>query len=121
MLAHGQTHSADIVAMDGPSGESKRCQSTILAGRWCTAMLRFSDSSHASAVRRNFIIAESTGCSDPALLEALYEHYAQPEAWNVSPDAAATLTSISAAGASTSCYHDLDDPMPCHMRCLEQM
>ncbi len=49
-------------------------------------------------MRRKFIVEQSTGCSDPVLLESLYEHYAQPEAWTLCPDAAASLASISAAG-----------------------
>jgi hypothetical protein len=36
----------------------------------------------------------STGCSDERMFEALYQHYAQPGAWEVAPGAEVALASL---------------------------
>ena len=48
------------------------------------------------------MVSESTGCSDPELLERLYQHYVSPAAWTLAPDAAAALADISATGKASS-------------------
>ena len=47
---------------------------------------------------RSFIVSQSTGCSQPELLERLYQHFAQPSAWDTSPGAAQALQSIRDSG-----------------------
>ena len=47
---------------------------------------------------RSFIVSQSTGCGQPELLERLYQHFAQPSAWDVSPGAARALQRIHESG-----------------------
>ena len=44
------------------------------------------------------MVSQSTGCSQPELLERLYTHYAQPSAWHVSHGAAQALQKIRSSG-----------------------
>ena len=59
-----------------------------------------------SAVCRKFIVSQSTGCSQPELLESLYQHFALPDAWDVYPGAPEALKRIRSTG------------MPCHFQSL---
>jgi len=59
-----------------------------------------------SVVCRKFIVSQSTGCSQPELLESLYQHFAQPGAWDVYPGAPEALKRIRSTG------------MPCHFQSL---
>ncbi len=43
-------------------------------------------------------MSQSTGCSQPELLERLYQHFAQPSAWDVYPGAQDALKKIRATG-----------------------
>ena len=43
-------------------------------------------------------MSQSTGCSQPELLERLYQHFAQPSAWDVYPGAQDALKRIRATG-----------------------
>ena len=61
-------------------------------------------------------MSQSTGCSQPELLERLYQHFAQPAAWDVSPGAALALQRIRESGvpcqlatisSQQSCHHAL--------------
>ena len=59
-------------------------------------------------------MSQSTGCSQPELLERLYQHFAQPSAWDVFPGAAQALERIQESGVPHNlgsrsgrqcCYH----------------
>ena len=77
---------------------------------------------HASCVYRNYLVVESTGCSDPALLEQLYQYYARPAAWTLAADAAAALADISAAGGGCAVHLCMNQNLDlilapvCHLR-----
>ena len=43
-------------------------------------------------------MSQSTGCSQPELLERLYQHFAEPAAWNVYPGAKEALRKIRSSG-----------------------
>ena len=43
-------------------------------------------------------MSQSTGCSQPELLERLYQHFAQPSAWDVYPGAQEALAKIRGTG-----------------------
>ena len=45
-------------------------------------------------------MSQSTGCSQPELLERLYQHFAQPGAWDISPGAAQALQRIQESGVA---------------------
>ena len=47
-------------------------------------------------------MSQSTGCSQPELLERLYQHFAQPGAWDVYPGARDALKKIRATGMPQS-------------------
>ena len=51
-----------------------------------------------SVVCRKFIVSQSTGCSQPELLESLYQHFALPGAWDVYPGALEALKRIRSTG-----------------------
>ena len=43
-------------------------------------------------------MSQSTGCSQPELLERLYHHFAHPSAWDVYPGAQEALKKIRSTG-----------------------
>ena len=47
---------------------------------------------------RSSIVSQSTGCSQPELLERLYQHFAEPAAWDVYPGAKEALRKIRSSG-----------------------
>ncbi|CAK0787258.1 hypothetical protein CVIRNUC_010476 [Coccomyxa viridis] len=56
----------------------------------------------------SFIVSQSTGCSQPELLERLYQHFAQPSAWDVSPGAARALQRIRESGLKMAVVSNFD-------------
>ncbi len=55
-----------------------------------------------------FVVAEATGSADPALFEALYAHYAQPDAWRVDPAGRAGLGAVRRRGGRTAVVSNWD-------------
>ena len=47
---------------------------------------------------RNHIVKESTGCEDVELANDVYDYFARPEAWTVTPGAVPALLEMKAAG-----------------------
>lgn len=54
------------------------------------------------------VVATSTGSTDAALFEALYSHYAEPEAWIVTPGTQAALQQLRAQGLKTALLSNWD-------------
>lgn len=60
---------------------------------------------------RNFwssIVSESTGCSQSALSEEIWQYFAGPAAWSVAPQAVHALHRIRAAGVKTAVVSNFD-------------
>ncbi|CAL5229453.1 g12778 [Coccomyxa viridis] len=56
----------------------------------------------------SFIVSQSTGCSQPELLERLYQHFAHPSAWDVYPGAQEALKRIRATGTKMAVVSNFD-------------
>ncbi|KAK9823496.1 hypothetical protein WJX72_003164 [[Myrmecia] bisecta] len=54
------------------------------------------------------IVAESTGCQDPTMFEQIYEYYARPEAWKLTPGAAPALQRLKDAGMKLAVVSNFD-------------
>ena len=54
------------------------------------------------------VVAAATGCADAALFDALFNHYAKPEAWHVAPGAQAALQRLRAAGVRLAVVSNWD-------------
>lgn len=62
-------------------------------------------------------MSQSTGCSQPELLERLYQHFAQPSAWDVYPGAPEALRKIRDTGMPCCSLHPLIQTSPSRLRC----
>ncbi len=54
------------------------------------------------------VVDASIGASDEGLLDALYEHYAKPEAWTVAPGTVAFIEQARAAGSKVAMISNWD-------------
>ena len=54
------------------------------------------------------VVAAATGCADAALFDALFNHYAKPEAWQVAPGAQGALQRLRAAGVRLAVVSNWD-------------
>lgn len=54
------------------------------------------------------VIATSTGCSDAALVDELYAHYAQGSAWSIADGAVACIASLRGAGLRVAVLSNWD-------------
>ena len=54
------------------------------------------------------VVAAATGCADAALFDALFAHYAKPEAWRIAPGAQAALQRLRAAGVRLAVVSNWD-------------
>jgi REG-2-like HAD superfamily hydrolase len=55
------------------------------------------------------VIARSTGCDAPALLDALYDHYADPAAWRLADGAEQALSALRASGLGIAVLSNWDE------------
>ncbi|MED5372720.1 MAG: HAD-IA family hydrolase [Myxococcota bacterium] len=54
------------------------------------------------------VVREATGCADPTYFEALYQHYAQPQAWRVAPGALPLIDTLRAQGTPVALVSNWD-------------
>ena len=55
------------------------------------------------------VIARATGCDAPALLDELYAHFADPNAWRLVPDAEPTLATLRERGFAIAVLSNWDE------------
>jgi REG-2-like HAD superfamily hydrolase len=55
------------------------------------------------------VVARTTGCDAPALLDALYDHFAVPAAWRLADDAMPALERLRARGFGIAVISNWDD------------
>ena len=55
------------------------------------------------------VVARTTGCDQPALLDALYLHFADPAAWRIADDAIVALARLRARGFGIAVISNWDD------------
>ncbi|MEM6289813.1 MAG: HAD-IA family hydrolase [Myxococcota bacterium] len=68
------------------------------------------------------VVRDAVGAQDEALLDALYDHYAQPSAWTIAPGAVDFITAAREAGSKVAMISNWDTrlrPMLASMGLLE--
>ena len=65
------------------------------------------------------VVTHATGSDSPELFEALFSHYAKPEAWRVADGAHSSLKRLRASGLRLACVSNFDTRLRCSLTDLQ--